>query len=329
MIHRRSFATAFAAGLLAASKRAGAQSRPSVPRIGVLLSVAAPSPNAPDPFIAAFRRGLVERGYVEGQNVAILPRYMDGQPDRLAKHAAELVAMKVDVILAGGQPAREAARRATATVPIVQVSGSDAVREGWARSLAKPGGNVTGLTVTYPELMPKSLELLKEALPRVARVAVLIDRELVVDAAEVLRETQGGASRLGIQLLVPELHRPLEFGAAIDMAKRRGAQALFAIGMAPFSAQLAELAAGADLPSVGDFPLMARAGFLLSYGADLVDLHHRAALFVDKILKGARPGDLAVERPTTFQLSVNLKTAKALGITIPPSFLLRADEVIQ
>ena len=177
--------------------------------------------------------------------------------------------------------------------------------------------------------MPKSLELLKEALPGVVRVAVLIDRAQVVDAVDVLRETQDGARRLGMQLLMIETLGPDDFGAAIASAEQRGAQALFAIGMSPFAAQLAALSLGAALPSVGDFPIMARAGFLLSYGADLVDLHRRAAVYVDKILKGARPGDLAVERPTVFQLSVNLRTARALRVTIPQALLLRADEVIE
>ena len=300
-----------------------------VARVGVLFVNDAPTETRPDPFIAAFRRGLRERGYVEGENILLDVRYMDGRPERLAAQAAELVALKVDVILTGGQPAREAVRRATGTVPIVQVSGSDAVREGWARSLARPGGNLTGLTVTYPELMPKSLELLNEALPGIVRVAVLIDPAQVIDAREVLKETEAGAGRLGMRLQVPDIRGPGDFVAAFAAAQQQGAQAVFAIGMSPFSSQLAALAIRNRLPSVGDFPLMAQAGFLLSYGADLVDLIRRAAFYVDKILKGGRPGDLAIERPTTFQLSVNLVTAKALGLTMPRSLLLRADEVIQ
>jgi putative ABC transport system substrate-binding protein len=266
---------------------------------------------------------------VEGQTIVVELRFADGRPDRLAAHAAELVRVNVDVIVAFAQSAREAARKATSTTPIVTVSGSDPVREGWARSLAQPGGNVTGLTVVFPELVSKCLEILKEAHPGVLRVAVLIDPAEVVDAREVVQELGAGARRLGLQLEVLELQGPNDFERAFSLARQRGAQALFPVAALAYRSHLAKLALSTHLPAISEFPLMTQAGFLMSYGADLDDLGRRAARQVDKILKGARAADVPIERPTKFQLSINLQTAKALGITIPPSVLLRADEVIQ
>ena len=325
----RSAARVWALAVLLAPAAAFAQSPSAMARIGFLSFFQTPTPSTPDPNEAGFRQGLGEGGYVEGQNVVIERRYADGNADRLAALAQELVRLKVDVILAGGQPSREAARKATATIPIVTLSGSDPVREGWAKSLARPGGNVTGLTFTFPELAAKRLELLKQAVPSLTRVAVLVDPIEVVDAADVLRETEAGAHRLGMQVQLLEIHGRKDFEAAFARARRNNAEGLVAMAMWPHRDEVAQLATRGRLASMGEGSHEARAGFLMAYGADLDDLVRRSALQTAKILKGARAGDLPIERPTKFRLSVNLKTAKALGLTIPEALLLRADEVIE
>jgi putative tryptophan/tyrosine transport system substrate-binding protein len=322
-------AFAFVAWVALAPAGADAQARAGVARVGVLSYSAPPSAAHPDPTAAVVERTLSELGYVEGRNILVERRYGDGQPERLAAMAEELVRLKVEVILAGGQPSREAARKATSTIPIVVVSGSDPVREGWAQSLARPGGNVTGFTFTFPELGPKRLELLKEALPAISRVALMIDPVEVVDFAEVLRETEAGARALGVQVQVLKVTGADGLPAAFEAARRGGAQALHPIAMWPHRDRVAALAASAALPTVGESSEEVQAGYLLGYGADLNDLVRRSLLLMDKILKGARPADLPIERPTKFRLSVNLKTAHALGIALPQSLLQRADEVIQ
>ncbi|NDZ16011.1 ABC transporter substrate-binding protein [Variovorax sp. WS11] len=314
---------------LAIPHGAGAQTRARMPRIGVLSYAAAPSGTSQDPRFVGFTQGLRELGYAEKANILIEQRFADSRPERLAAQAADLVQLNVDVLVAFAPAAREAARKATSTIPIVTVSGSDPVREGWAQSLARPGGNVTGLTVVYPELVPKCLEVLKEAFPAVVRVAMLIDPAEIVDAKEVVQETEAGAQRLGLQLQVIEVRGPSDFDAAFRLARERNAQALFAVAFVAHRARLAALALHDKLLSISEFPLMTQAGFLMCYGADLSDLGRRCVAQVDKILKGARPGDLPIERPTKFQLSINLKTAKALGITVPRAILLRADEVVE
>jgi putative tryptophan/tyrosine transport system substrate-binding protein len=323
---------ALAMGIAVAPLLAAAQARvKTLPRIGTLSFGTAPSGANPDP-APGFSQGLRDLGYVEGQNILIERRYADGQPDRLQALAAELVQMKVDLILAGGPGPLAAARKATSTIPIVGVSGSDPVREGWAQSLAHPGGNVTGLTVTFPELASKYLELLKQAVPGVVRVAVLLAPSELLDANAVVKEMQAGARRLGLQLQVLEVRGPGDFDAAFSLARQQHAQGLYAIAtntVVTHRSRLAALAAKERLSSIGEFPLMAQAGFLLTYGADLDDLGRRSIVYMDKILKGARPGDLAIERPAKFQLIINLKTAKALGIKIPQSVLVRADRVIE
>ncbi|MDM0050595.1 ABC transporter substrate-binding protein [Variovorax sp. J22R115] len=326
---RRRCALNLVVSLLAVSIGAGTQGRAHMPRIGILSYVAAPSGTSQDPRFAGFRKGLRELGYMEKKNILIELRYAEGQPDRLAAQAAELVQLNVDVLVAFGPAAREAARKATSTIPIVTVSGSDPIREGWARSFAHPGGNVTGLTVVFPELVPKCLEFLKEAFPAVVRVAVLIDPTEVVDAKEVVQEMDDGARRLGLQLQVLEVRGPNDFDAAFTLARQRNAQALFPLAAVAHRSRLATLALRDHLLSISEFPLMTQAGFLMSYGADLDDLGRRAVTKMDKILKGEHPGDVPIERPTKFQLSINLKTAKALGIEIPRSLLLRANEVIE
>ena len=325
----RANAFAFAIAMALVPFGAGAQAQAGMARLGFLSFFPAPTAAVPDANEAGFRQGLLEAGYVEGQNVAIERRYADGDPGRLAASAAELVRLKVDVILAGGQPAREAARKATATIPIVTLSGSDPVREGWAKSLARPGGNVTGLTFTFPELAAKRLELLKQAMPTLTRIAVLIDPIEVVDSPEVLRETEAGARRLGLQMQVLQIHGRKELEAAFARARRGNAEAVVAMAIWPHRREVAELAARNRLAVMGEGSHEAQAGFLIAYGADLDDLVRQSALQVAKILKGARAGDLPIERPTKFHLTVNLKTAKALGIAIPKALLARADEVIE
>jgi putative ABC transport system substrate-binding protein len=319
-------AIALLLALVMTPRLAGAQTR--APRIGILAMGTAPTGANPDP-IEGFGHALREFGYVEGQNILLERRYAEGRPDRLAALAAELVQLKVDVILAGGPAPLEAARKATATVPIVAVGGSDPIRGGWATSLARPGGNVTGLTVSFPELGPKQLELLKQALPGIVRVAVMSD---IQPGADSMVELQAGARRLGLQLQVLQINGQGDIDAAFLLARQHRAEAIYAIAtnvVVSHRERLAKLAMNDRLSSISEFPLMAQAGFLLSYGADLDDLVRRSAVYVDKILKGARPGDLAIERPAKFQLIVNLRTAKALGIKLPQSLLLRADEVIE
>jgi putative ABC transport system substrate-binding protein len=307
--------------------RAVAQAPARLPRIGVLMFPPPPA-GGDSPDEQTFLAGLRERGYAEGRDVAIERRYAGGSIDRLAAMAAELARLPVDVILAGGQPAREAARAATRTIPIVTISGSDPVREGWAASLARPGGNVTGLTFTLPEIEPKRLELAKELIPNLARVGVLIDRREVVDAPQVLAELQAGARRLRLALDVLEVHGAADFEAALGRARQQGDQAILAVATVQHRDQLGALAASLRVPLVGESALEAEAGYVMSYGADLEDLVRRAAIHVDKILRGARPGELPIERPTKFRLTLNQHAARALGLTIPQALRLRADEVL-
>jgi putative tryptophan/tyrosine transport system substrate-binding protein len=324
-------ALAWVAGLAVAPLLAGAQTRATLPRIGILSFDGAPSSTNPDPN-QGFALGLRELGYVEGQNIVVERRYADGRPERLAALAAELVQLQVAVILAGGPAPREAARQATSTIPIVTISGVDPVREGWARSLARPGGNVTGLTVTFAELNGKLLELLKQAFPGVVRVALLLDPGAIRDVKAFVQAIEADARPLGLQIQVLEVRGAGDVDAAFSQARQHRVQAVYAITtntIVTHRTRIAASATGDRLLSISSFPWMTQAGFLMSYGADLDDLGWRAATFVHKILQGAQPGDLPIERPAKLQLIVNLRTAAALGITIPSSLLLRADEVIR
>ena len=325
----RRAALAFAAALALAARAADAQKPPPrVARIGLLGLFSPPPPQDRDPLELAFQQGLRELGYVEGSTLVIERRWANASNERLAAMAADLVRLKVDLIIAAGQPAREAARKATSTIPILTLSGSDPVREGWARSLARPGGNVTGLTFTIPEMGPKRLELLKAAAPTLARVVVLIDPLEVVDAVDVIRETKDGAARLGMQLQVVEMHGAADLDAALASVRRHRAQGLFPIAMYPYRERVAAFATRDRLLTVGESSEEANAGYLLAYGVDVEDLVRRGVAKVDKILRGEPAGDVPIERPAKFRLSVNRQTARALGITLPNALLARADEVI-
>lgn len=337
---RRRFVTSMAAtglagpaGILRAQSTGGA-----LPRIGVLSFGSVPSGVQPeylrggrldpDPS-AGFRDGLRQLGYFAGRNVSLEYRYADGRPDRLARQVADLVQMKVDLILAGGPVALQAARMATSTIPIVVIGGSDPVREGWAQTLARPGGNVTGFTVTFPELGPKQLEILGQAVPGMTRVAVVLaPAELEKD----LLNLEESARALGLQLQVLEIGGPQDLETAFVRARQGRAQGLYAVGtntMVSNRSRLAELSISHRLPAICELTLLAEAGLLMSYGADLDALHRRAATYVDRILRGASAGDLPVERPSVLELVINRRTARALGITLPQSVLLRADRLIE
>ncbi len=303
-----------------------------VARIGYL----APSGSLSFPQLTeAFRQGLRDLGYVEGRNIVIEYRFAEGKPERLAVLAAELVALNVDVIVtAGGTPAALAAKQATTSVPIVFIAAGDPMTSGLVNSLARPGGNLTGLSLLFPELIGKCLEQLKQAVPGVSRVAVLWEPGEVPERAErvILKEARLAAQRLGVRLQFVEARAPADVDRAFAEMTRARAGALTVLSTPMFARErrrLVDLAAKNQLPTVFSFREYVDAGGLMSYGPDLADLSRRAATYVDKILKGAKPGDLPVEQPTKFELVVNLKTAKTLGITIPPPLLLRADKIIE
>ncbi len=320
-------AVSFALAPLAAGAQAG-----KVPRIGVLvISAAAPGPGNPLFTVGVFRQGLRELDYVEGQNVALEVRSTDGRPDRLPDLAAELVRLKVDVILAPSNPVIAAAQKATTSIPIVMSNATDPVASGFVASLARPGGNITGLTIQSPDVAGKALQLFKEAVPGHARVAVLWDPAFP-GGRQQLSEVEAAARALGVQLQLVETRSPSELDGAFAAVTRDRARAAFIAGSAmQFGgrARIAELAVKHHLPTMCVLREYVEAGCLIGYGTSLTDQFRRAAYFVDRILKGAKPADLPVEQPTKFYFIINLKTAKALGLTIPQSFLVRADEVIQ
>jgi putative ABC transport system substrate-binding protein len=326
---RRTFLGTLAGGLLAASRVAHAQPAGKVHRIGYLGSGSITSnPHLP----GAFRQGLRELGWIEGQNIVIEYRFADGRLDRLPALAAEVVRLKVDIIAASPTPAALAAKNATGTIPIVFTSVPDPVGLGLVASLARPGGNVTGLTYSVGfNIFGKDLELLKEAVPKARRVAVL-SNPASPSQPLTMSEIRDAARSLGLQLLLVEARGPGDFdGAFAAMAKER-VGALFVVtdpAFIPHRARLTELTAKNRLPSIFTQREDAEAGALMSYGPSLSDMYRRAATYVDKILKGAKPADLPVEQPTKFELVINLKTARAIGLTLPQSLVQRADEVIR
>jgi putative ABC transport system substrate-binding protein len=279
----------------------------------------------------AFRQGLRELGYVEGQNITIEYRFPEWKYERLPGLAADLVRLKVDVIVAASPPATEAAKQATSTIPIVFTVSGDPVAEGFVASLARPGGNITGLSTIGPDLVGKQLEMLKGVAPKVSRVAVLQNPKQPSHARAV-RQAEGAARALGMQLQVLEAHTPSEIESAFAAMSSQRAGGVLVLRDAVFRAQRAQivaLAAKSRLPAVFGLREEAEAGGLIAYGASVPEMFRRAATYVDRILKGAKPAELPVEQPTKFELVINLKTAKALGLTIPPSLLAQADQVIQ
>ena len=324
-MNRRAFIGAVAGSLLARPRSAAAQPTGRVYRVGVL------SPGAPSTGIAAFGPGIRRLGWVPGQNLIIEQRYARGDLARLPALAAELVALKVDVILVSSV-AIPAARAATRTIPTVMAFAvDDPVEEGWVASLARPGGNLTGVTLHAPELTGKRLELLKVVLPGMRRVGVLAWPR--PGGLGQVRAAEAAARSLSLQTHVVEVQETSQYEGALDALKREGADALLVLSSSAFFAErrrIADLAVKHRLPLVAPFREAAEAGGLMAYGPNIAELWgQRVPVYVDRILKGARPGDLPIEQPTKYELVVNLKTAKALGLVMPQSFLLRADQVIE
>ena len=322
-------AIAAAAILILASVRlAEAQQPKKVPRIGVLF------PGTPASFSTrteAFLQGLRELGYVEGKTITIEWRWAQDRVEQLPELAAELVRLNVDVIVTNGTPASQVAKNATRTIPIVMAVVGDPVGTGLVESLARPGGNATGLSNLTPELSGKRLELLKEVVPRASRVAVMLNPTNPNHQLD-LKETQVAARTLGVELQPIEVSNPNTFQGAFATMTRDRVRALIVLADPTFYSQrsrIVELAVKSRLPGIYSQLEFAEAGGLLSYGPDRADLYRRAATYVDKILKGANPAELPVQQATKFELVINLKTVKALGLTIPQSLLQRADEVIQ
>ena len=331
MIRGVALIAVLALSLLAAPLGAEAQQAAKIARVGYLSPNLATNPHLRE----AFRQGLRDLGYVEGRNLVIVYRDAEGKVERLPALAAELVALKVDVILAeGGTLGPRVAKQATRTIPIVIAAAGDPVGSGLVTSLARPGGNVTGLSSLGPGLVGKRLELLKQAVPGVDRVAVLRQPTALGEdtAKDMLKAADVAARALGVQPQFIEARGPDEFARAFsDMTSAR-AGALVVLPSARFLREhrrLVDLAAKNRLPAVYTSREFVDAGGLMSYGANQPDLFRRAATYVDKILKGAKPGDLPVEQPTKFEIVINLKTARTLGLTIPPSVLSRADQIIE
>ncbi len=330
MISRWAFLGTLAAGLLAAPLAAWGQQAPKVWRIGFLYFASRQSALETGRY-NAFLGGMRELGYVEGKNFLVEARFADGDTERLPSLAAELVRLNVDVIAATGTAAIRAAQQATTAIPIVMAVSADPVADGFAASLARPGRNITGLSNSYTDLSQKYLELLSTAVPRLSRVAVLMNPGNPSHPGQ-LKLIQAAATKARLRVLTVDGRTAEAIERAFDAMTRERVEAVIVSGDTFFTQQarqIADLALKYRLPSmyVGrDYP---ETGGLMSYGPNVRDNFRHAASFVDKILKGAKPGDLPIEQPTTFELVINLKTAKALGLTIPQSLVLRADELIQ
>jgi putative ABC transport system substrate-binding protein len=325
---RRAFIATVTGSIIAASLVGEGQQSAKVPRIGYLLGRSAAESGD---LATAFRRGLHDLGYVDGRTILIEYRYAEGRLERLPDLAANLVRLKVDVIVTAGEAAIRAARGATSTIPIVMASAGDPVGSGLVASLARPGGNVTGLSLVATEAAGKRLELLKETLPMLSRVAVLWNPTNQSKLPE-WENAQLAARALGLTLRSVEVRAPDDFEGAFSTIARERPDALVTLSDAVTTIHRTRIAAFAikrKLPTIAENRAYAETGSLMTYGASQSDLFRRAAIYVDKILKGARPGDLPVEQPTKFELVVNMKTAKALGLTIPPAVLARADQVIE
>jgi putative ABC transport system substrate-binding protein len=330
-LDRRGFIYSVTGGLLAAPLAADAQPAAKIARIGYLALNRAAGPHRHE----AFLQGLRDLGYVEGRHVVVEYRDAEGKSERLPALAAELIALKVDVLVAGGgRQTALAAKHGIRTLPIVFAATADPVGSGLVTSLARPGGNVTGLSLIFPELVGKCLEQIKQVVPGVTRVAVLWQPGAYGErtAEDMLKRAEVAGRALGMRLHVVEARGPADFDRAFADMTRAHAGALTVLGTVTFAQEqrrLVEAAAKTRLPVVHIERDYVAAGRLMSYGPTVTDLFRRAATYVDKILKGANPGDLPVEQPTKFELIINLKTANALGLTIPPSLLQRADQVIE
>jgi putative tryptophan/tyrosine transport system substrate-binding protein len=314
--------------LLAPCSAVEAQQQTKIPRIGFLV---ARSPSANVDRIEAFRQGLRELGYVEGKNIVIEWRYAEGKLDRLPALAAELRGLKVDIIVSTGPTVTRAVKEATVTIPIVMTQDNDPVADGFVASLARPGGNITGLATLAPELSGKRLELLKEIVPTLARVAVF-GTSTDPGNIQLLKETELAAGALGVRLQFRDVPSLKDVETAFRAASKSGANAVLVLNSPVFVSQrtqLANLAVKSRLPAMYYRREYVKDGGLMSYGVSYTDLDRRAATYVDKILKGRKPADLPVEQPTKFEFIINLKTAKQIGLTIPPNVLVRADKVIK
>jgi putative ABC transport system substrate-binding protein len=314
--------------LLALCVPADAQQPTKIPRIGYLTT---PPLSANAARIEAFRQGLRELGYVEGKNIVIELRSAEGKLDLAPALAAEIVRLKVDVIVTGGPQSTRAAKEATSTIPIVMAFDNDPVGNGFVASLARPGGNITGLSTLYPEISGKQLELLKEIVPRLSRVAVLGNSNHPGNA-QALKETELAARALAMQVQYLDVRDSKDIETAFRAASKGRADAVLLLENAVLTShrkQLVDLAVKNRLPAMYPQTEYMEAGGLMYYGANTGDLFRRAAIYVDKILKGRKPADLPVEQPTKFEFIINLKTAKQIGLTIPPNVLTRADRVIK
>jgi putative ABC transport system substrate-binding protein len=326
-MRRRAFVTGLGV-MLAAPIAAEAQQAARIPRIGVLHPGA---PATSSHFATAFSQGLRDHGYLEGQNIVVERRFAEAKAERIPDIAGELVRLKVDVIVTSTDVGIAAVKQQTQIIPIVMANSTDPVGIGFVASLARPGGNVTGLSSVSPELSAKRLELLKEAVPRLSRLAIVWNPD-VRGAVLEYKETESAARSLHLQLQSVEVNRPDGFDRAFSALTTRRAEALI-VASSPLAFRnrilIASLAQENRLPSIYGLREFADAGGLMAYGPNYAELWRRAAAYVSKILKGANPGQLPVEQPTTFELVINRKTAKALGLTIPPSLLRRAEQVIE
>ena len=327
-VQRRIFAVALCTVLFALCVSAHAQQPTKIPRIGLLFTA---TPSAAAARIEAFRQGLRELGYVEGKNILIEQRYAEGQLNHMNELAAELVRLKVDVIVTIGPAATRPAKEATHAIPIVMGVDDDPVGNGFVASLARPGGNITGLASLAPEIGGKQLELLKEIVPRLSRVAVL-GTSTQPGNAQSLREAEVAAGALAVKLQYLDVLSPKDIEPVFRTASNGRAEAVLVLRASVFFShrkQIVDLAAKRQLPAMYYTTEYVEEGGLMTYGVSITDLFRRAATYVDKILKGARPADLPIEQPTKFELVINLKTAKRIGLTISPNVLARADRVIK
>jgi putative ABC transport system substrate-binding protein len=326
MNRRESIIAVVALGAAAGPIASFAQQQGKVWRVG-FLTLRPASENSQ--YTDAFLKGMRELGYVEGKNLVVEWRFADGKFERLPGLAAELVQLKVDVIVAVASPAIGAAQKATTTIPIVMATTGDPVGSGFVKSLARPGGNITGLSNMAGDIAAKFIDLLRSVVPKLSRVAMLTPSTTY---GELSKSVQAAAQKAGVKTLVAEASTPQEIENAFSMMVREKADAVIVGSPTTFfqqHRQIAELALKYRMPSMFQDRVYVEAGGFMSYGQKFTDNYERSATYVDKILKGAKPGDLPVEQPVSFELVVNLKTAKALGVTIPQTILLRADEVIQ